>query len=148
MGGVYAMQHIGITVDDISRTIAFYEIIGLRVVKQLQLDQEFLYSKNRVYEFKKDDNMTSQVVFMESLDGVKIEFFQFSKRKAYEKISWNKPGVTHLCFSTDNLHETYGKLVEAGAEILLEPVMGLTQEMFFVQDPDKNILEIGCPYTL
>lgn len=144
MADIKRALHIGLTVTDIERSIAFYEKVGLKLLSRVELDEEFISSKECLYHFGKKD-MTCHLAFMEAPGGMQIEMFQFSDLQPTIEVPWNRAGQTHMCFISDDVQGMFDKLVAAGAEVALPPVKGMINEFMFVRDPDGNLIEVSCP---
>lgn len=140
------LTHVGITVSDMARSIAFYELLGF---KQSKPDiflgwEDFWLEKN--YFYQHPEGTTAKVVYMAAENGICIELFAFDYPADRMPFNWKSPAIHHIAMQTDDLDAVYQKLVDAGAEIALRPVRGKIQAFIFVRDPDGNLIEIAQPY--
>lgn len=116
--------HTMIRVKDIKKSLEFYEkLIGLKLVKQMRLDDCTLY-------FLSDE-----------IGEVQIELTQNDEtpEKGYEIGS----GFGHFAFQVDSMEEVTKKLKEFGYEYLWEPFQlhAAGSTISFVKDPDGYEIE-------
>ena len=80
--------------------------------------------------------------FVAFSDNSMIEFCD-SARPEYEDIYFDKPGMRHLAFTSDNFYEDVSKVRAAKVTIIREPSIGEggVKTMFFA-DPEGNILHL------
>lgn len=141
--------HIGLTVTDLEKSIKFYrDVLGLK-----------LYGKIVMQGKETDDlfgveNLKVNVAYLngsKNADCPPIELLEFSniKPKNEEDAALNKVSISEVCFSVNNIDETYERLKSKGVEFLSEPKFfdftnqgfGKSKAVYF-KDPDGIILEL------
>lgn len=138
--------HVGITVADLKRSIAFYEKLGFKCANEFALSDEFFATKFCLYHM--EPGISANIQMMSSPNGTFLELFEFTKNLPHEYVPWNRNGITHICCQVQDVPGTYKELYEAGAFIALPPTRGQVNHFMFVRDPDGNLVEVLCPLAL
>lgn len=118
--------HTMIRVSDVDRTVAFFELIGLRELKRFDNDQGrftlvFLAAPG-------DDDAQVELTYnWPSTDGSPPEIFGGGRN------------FGHLAYRVDNIYETCRRLMDAGVTISRPPRDG---HMAFVRTPDGISVEL------
>ena len=144
------MDHIGITVRDMDRAVAFYEK-GLRYRKT----DEFLFTAYKdgffgecaeartLYGVEEGSTCRLAMMVPENGEGAALELFCFSKENPPRAREWLTPGYTHFAVFSDRFSETCADLKAAGASFLMEPGTQPTGNFWvFLTDPDGNMIEV------
>jgi predicted enzyme related to lactoylglutathione lyase len=121
-GVIYELNHFGIVVRDLERSLAFYQDqLGAKIVFQ------------RFVESTKTD-----VVYLQISGGL-IELLHPAQPRPDENF-----GVTHIAFLTDDLDADFDRLVAEGAEPLAHPKVAGTGvgRLGFVGDPNGARVEL------
>jgi lactoylglutathione lyase len=114
------LAHTAFSVHDLEKSLAFYELLGLRESFRLNHDDG---SVMLVYLHVGADR------FLELFPGGALENPQNSFK--------------HICLASDNLLEDVEMLRSKGAKIEVEPQMGLDLNMqAWISDPDGNAIEL------
>ncbi|WDR06358.1 VOC family protein [Devosia rhodophyticola] len=127
--GLIGFEHIGMTVADIDRTIAFYcGQLGLKLVLR-------------------KPNAQGDTVFLDA-GGAMLEIFGRTGPTApASDVAPNQSGLRHLTFAYHDIGLMFEKLVSAGAEPVEAPRLAHNVEMFkrvaFVRDPDGILIELA-----
>jgi lactoylglutathione lyase len=114
------LAHIALRVYDLEKSLAFYELLGLKESFRLKHDDG---SVMLVYLHIGGDR------FLELFPGGALENPEGSFR--------------HICLASDKLLEDVEMLREKGVKIDIEPTMGLDLNMqAWIKDPDGNPIEL------
>ena len=139
--------HVGISVKDFDVTKSFYEKLGFKLSKEPFDTTWDGYWSNKNFFYKLPEGTNGRIFFMESENGVKLEFFEFSTMENAGKAIWNHVGIHHIALTTDDINAVADSLRAAGIKFELGPIKGTTQNFMFLCDPDGNFIEIGQPYN-
>jgi len=129
-------RHCGVLSSNLKRSIAFYEQLGLKVVKQEKLKGLWVDALFSV----RNANITY----------VKMQFeSECNRAPMFELHYWQNPkirreGFHHVSFTVDNIYETYNKLEKKNVDFLSPPLVdefGINTLCFCI-DPDKNLIEL------
>jgi catechol 2,3-dioxygenase-like lactoylglutathione lyase family enzyme len=131
-GNFRGLQHLGIPVTDLSRTIDFYTRLGFNNIHRNHVDEP----GGRV-----------EVAFMEQRGAV-IEFYQVTETEREEIRSRKDGHIDHIAFDVEDVDEAYGELKEAGFD-MAEPCVKYLAfwkrgcKYFAVRGPDGEKLEFN-----
>lgn len=144
---ISSVIHIGITVADIERSIAFYrDILGFEYQSELVMEgkeTDLLFNKK---------GCKARVAYLnpQRFNGSQIELIQFiSHDVEKQQTDLFRTSVSEICFSTDDIEKEYKRLSNKGVEFLSEPQefdfsdygFGKSKAVYF-RDLDGNILEL------
>lgn len=135
--------HVGMTVKDLDRTIAFYtRYFGFRLEMRGVFSEEFMGSHHELYRLPR--GAFSDFCFLRSPDGMALEVFQFHPGAEAEEEKWNQPGYTHICLKVSDIFQTYEQMKAEGIEFFFAPDMRAVPEehWVFLKDPDGNLIEL------
>lgn len=137
--------HVGITVADIDKTVAFYQkYFGFELEFKSVFPPEFIGAVLQLYRQK--EGTFSHFAFLRSPDGIVLELFQFSLMETAQQPVWNRPGYHHICLKVESVHQTYKEMSADGVEFYFEPkIKGDSEELahwVFLKDPDGNMVEL------
>lgn len=148
IGKIY---HIGITVSDLDRSIAFYrDILGL------EFQGEILMSGEETDKIFNRNNTKARLAYLngaKNLQSPPVELIQFigTPVNKVESDLFNT-SISELCFYTDDIDAVYNYLIENDVECISEPAyFDFTKEgfgkskAFYFKDPDGIILEVMEP---
>ena len=135
---VERIYHVGLTVSDLDRSIAFYrDILGLEVQGEIFMAGE----------------ETDRLFRMKDTKAPPIELIQFVDNKV-KKVKGNlfTTSISEVCFYTDDIERVYNSLIENHVECLSEPQyfdfraneLGESKAFYF-RDPDGIVLEMMQP---
>jgi len=112
------VEHVGMTVKDMERAIAFYrDVIGAVVV----LDREFGDELGEVIGVA---GTRARIVHMQ-LGDTMVELFDYRHPQGQERRADASPadqGLTHIGFTVEDFWRTYRHLVNHGVRFLGKPV--------------------------
>lgn len=135
VGRIY---HVGLTVSDLDKSIAFYrDVLGLAFQGEIMMVG------------KETDNLNGS----ENMETPPVELIQFVDNEV-KRVQSNlfMTSISELCFYTDDIDTVYKKLIEKNVECLSEPQyfdfssQGFGKsKAFYFKDPDGIILEMMQP---
>ena len=140
--------HVGVTVSDLDRSIAFY-----RDVLGLTFQGELLMQGKETDQLFQKENCKVRVAYLNGNThtmSAPLELIQFINDSATKDIcSLHKTSISEICFKVQNIEEEYKNLVKKGVEFLSEPQeFDFTSSGFgkskavYLKDPDGIILEL------
>lgn len=147
--GFTRANHVGITVKNLEKSIAFYEALtGTKVSNIDVIGGERMAKTQGLTDTKiKFANLR--------LDNLNLDILEYvipeSEQASYSN---NQISAMHLCFEVDNIDEAMQRLKEIGVEPDGEPIVfeeadglksGYGTAVAYFQDPDGTNLEIIAP---
>ena len=148
VGRIY---HVGLTVSDLDRSIAFYkDVLGLEFQGEI-----FMEGVETDKMFRKE-NCKARVAYLNGSKAVEappIELIQFIDEDVNKvKSDLFTTSISEVCFYTDDIDSVYKVLIENHVECLSEPQyfdfssQGFGKsKAFYFKDPDGIILEMMQP---
>ena len=148
VGRIY---HVGLTVSDLDRSIAFYKaVLGLEFQGEI-----FMEGEETDKTFRKE-NCKARVAYLNGSKAVEappIELIQFIDEDVNKvKSDLFTTSISEVCFYTDDIDSVYKVLIENHVECLSEPQyfdfssQGFGKsKAFYFKDPDGIILEMMQP---
>jgi catechol 2,3-dioxygenase-like lactoylglutathione lyase family enzyme len=140
---VQALDHIAVTVSDLSRSLPFYtDILGLEETERHLLEGETIST------MAGKPGVVMQVVRLKSPDGspVLVDLQQYiSPKGAVSNAALGMANHSHFCFQVKNLQQAYEQLTAKGVEFVSPPVAFGDYDpvrVVFFKDPDGFILEL------
>lgn len=126
------LQHVGLPVTDIRRSVAFYESLGFRD----SMSREFIHQGETV-----------RVAMMEK-SGVVMELYQLGPADLEEIRTRRNGHIDHVAFDVDDIDATYKLLKENGftplePEPVELPFFERGMKFFFILGPDGERLEFS-----
>ncbi len=131
------VEHIGIVVSDLERSIGFYKnVLNLEIGEKWEFEPGTIIGGNM--------KLPRTVVFVKA-DNTMIELLDYgeNKKNKPEETTGKTIGITHIAFTVENIHGFVKRLKEKGVTFDTDPVKvkdNLT--VAFFKDPDGNILEL------
>ena len=148
VGRIY---HVGLTVSDLERSIAFYrDILGLEFQGEIFMEGE---ETDKMFRKK---NCKARVAYLngsKALEAPPVELIQFVNNEV-KKVPSDlfTTSISEVCFYTDDIDSAYKHLVDNNVECLSEPqyfdfrAYGFGESRaFYFRDPDGIILEMMQP---
>lgn len=143
------MHHLGLTVSDIERSIAFYrDTLGMTLVRRRpKVDADYV-AKQTGYE-QVALSVASFKVSPESRQSLEVVEYLNHAGPPSEPAT-NRAGTSHLCLVVDDLRACYESLREHGVRFKSEPVRitaGPNEGgwVVYFYDPDGYTLELFQP---
>ena len=148
---VERIYHVGLTVSDLDRSIAFYrDILGLEVQGEIFMAGE---ETDRLFRMKDTKARVAYLNGSKAMEAPPIELIQFVDNKV-KKVKGNlfTTSISEVCFYTDDIERVYNSLIENHVECLSEPQyfdfwaneLGESKAFYF-RDPDGIVLEMMQP---
>ena len=148
---VERIYHVGLTVSDLDRSIAFYrDILGLEFQREIFMAGE---ETDRLFRMKNTKARVAYLNGSKAVEAPPIELIQFVDNKV-KKVKGNlfTTSISEVCFYTDDIERVYNSLIENHVECLSEPQYfdfradGFGESRaFYFRDPDGIILEMMQP---
>jgi len=135
-----AIDHVGIAVVDMQRTIHFYrDLLGMELVEQDEVDRQPPY--DRIFGL---ENVKAKGAMLK-LGSMQIELFQFEHPRgpaAQRHRPVNVPGIYHICFVVKDIDKDYERLEAAGVPFHYPPQDFGIAKAAYGRDPDGNVFEL------
>lgn len=140
MPGITRVNHTGISVADIDRSLTFYrDLLGLELIFDSDVDD--IEPLNAVVGMAKARGRVAWLMAGDTM----IELWQWNHPQGRELPDDYRPadrGVTHFALQTDDVDELYERVVGAGYHANTEPLdLGL-HKTTYIRGPDEEIIEI------
>jgi catechol 2,3-dioxygenase-like lactoylglutathione lyase family enzyme len=140
MATIKRVNHTGISVADIDRSLTFYrDLLGLELIFDSDVDN--VPPLNAVVGM---DQARGRVAWLRAGDSM-IELWQWDHPEGRPLPDDYRPadkGVTHYALEVDDVDELYQRIVDAGYPANSEPLdLGL-HKTTYVKGPDGEIIEI------
>ena len=134
------VNHTGISVADMERSLAFYEdILGLERVFDSQVDD--IPDLNAVVGM---EAARGRVVWLVAGDTM-IELWQWDQPAGRDLPRDYRPadrGVTHFALQVDDVDELYRRVVDGGFHANTHPLDLSMHKTTYIRGPDSEIIEI------
>jgi catechol 2,3-dioxygenase-like lactoylglutathione lyase family enzyme len=141
-----SVNHVGLTVSSLERSVAFYrDVVGLDLVLEQEKEGGYLSAITRY------PGAHARMAQLEARGGTRIELFEYLEPPGGGvPLEPANVGITHLCLLVDDIERARRRLVEAGAELFSDPVPIDTGANaggwdLYVRDPDGIVLELFQP---
>lgn len=134
-------DHIAINVTDMEKCIPFWrDILGLKQTTDFTMKGEFL---DTVQARK---NMEYRIVKFVSPEGFMLELLEDygHKIKPQKKMNLQKSGLRHFAFEVKDVDKAFEQVKSAGCETISGPATSEdgSMRLFFVRDPENNLIEL------
>jgi catechol 2,3-dioxygenase-like lactoylglutathione lyase family enzyme len=133
---VTAVNHVGLCVRDLDRSLRFYvELLGFEVVGELEPPDDPTATLLRL-----DPPVGLRAVYLER-DGFRLELLAYADREPVEPRAraMDEPGLTHLSIGADDHRGLVDRVEAYGGTVLRDSDIGVA---VFVRDPDGQLIEI------
>lgn len=140
--------HIGLTVSDLDRSVAFYkDVLGLNFVGEITMEGE---ETNTLFDMV---DGSCRIAYLNGSDDVMappVELIQFTNYEVEKRGSDLKAtGINEICFKVKDIDAVYKHLLENNVECISAPQpFDFTKDGFgkskaiYLKDPDGIILEL------
>jgi len=138
------LHHMGMTVSDLDRSVAFYgDVFGLPLDGEFAVPAEFALQVSRV-------NAACRGAFLKVGDAV-LELLEYrdADGRPYE-LGNGDVGAAHPCFEVEDLDAAYARLQALGADCFTEPLPIDEGDLagyrwLYFKDPDGIVVELFQP---
>ena len=132
-------NHVGISVSDLHRSIAFYRnSLGMEVVAQMRFEGE------RYEAILGLEGARGEAALLRS-GSLQLELFEFA-HPAPKSADPRRPvcdhGITHFCVDVADIDTTYDRLKAAGVFFHCPPLDFGRARATYGRDPDGNVFEL------
>jgi catechol 2,3-dioxygenase-like lactoylglutathione lyase family enzyme len=135
------MDHVGIVVEDLDATIAFFAALGMERVGRGSVDGPVV---DRIVGLQ---DAASDFAMLEAPGGGRIELIRFASPAHHldaRPEPASVPGLRHLCFAVDDLDATLATLRAYGAELVGHVEQyGSSFRLCYVRGPAGIIVELA-----
>jgi catechol 2,3-dioxygenase-like lactoylglutathione lyase family enzyme len=137
---IKGMNHVGISVASLDRSIAFYrDVLGMRVMVEAPFDGE-QYEKILALKGAKGRAVLLRVCDMQ------IELFEFScplPKRADPNYPVCNHGISHFCIEVTEIEREYERMKAAGVSFHCAPIEFFGKaKAAYGRDPDGNVFEL------
>ena len=142
-GAVCGFSHAGITVADLDRSIAFYELLGYEVIARWVRTEEYL---RELVGYPTVEMHAA--VLRHDRAGVFLELLEYRNIERNEIDPSNgNPGTAHICLFVEGFEALWERLKAAGVEAVSEPVSPTVGPnkgalAIYLIDPDGHRVEL------
>jgi catechol 2,3-dioxygenase-like lactoylglutathione lyase family enzyme len=143
-----AMAHVGVTVRDMDKALAFYrDMLGLRVLSDIMIAGD---EADRLTRLKGTQLRAVYVRSEHDLKGPPLELLHFvepASEGGKSSARLTNPGITEVAFWVNDIEKTYADLCSRGVEFYSPPQLfelegyGKVKAVYF-WDPDGTTLEL------
>jgi lactoylglutathione lyase len=139
------INHVGLTVADIERSIAFYrDVLGMTLYRRRpHVDNDYVAQQTGY------DGVVLNVASFRVADGpTTLEIVQYmTHNRPAADTATNQPGITHLCVAVDDLQAAYDDLRGKNVRFRSPPVPitggpNVGGLVVYFYDPDGYMLEL------
>ncbi len=145
-----SIAHIGLTVSDLDRSVAFYrDVLGLSPLG------EMVMGGPETAQLFQREGCSARVGYLRTQDPAAplVELIQFTDHPAQKgSPSLFQTSISELCFATPDIDAETARLQSLGVRFLSQPQtfdstrygFGKSRAVYFL-DPDDNVLELIQP---
>jgi 2-keto-3-deoxy-L-rhamnonate aldolase RhmA/catechol 2,3-dioxygenase-like lactoylglutathione lyase family enzyme len=133
------MHHVGLSVVELERSLAFYrDLLGFEVTAHQPFEGD-------LYETIMALPGTYGRAAMLAGPGLQLELFEFT-HPAPDRSDPERPvsghGITHFCLTVGDVDAEYDRLSAAGVSFHCPPLDFGTAKATYLRDPDGNVIEL------
>lgn len=130
-------HHVGITVSDLEKTLAFYrDALGLSVVDRFEVGGDAFADAVDV------DGASARFAHLEA-DGIRLELVAYDPgAPARPAPDLDEPGATHVGLAVDDLETVYEELPDEVPTLSEPRTTESGTSICFLRDPEGNLVEL------
>jgi catechol 2,3-dioxygenase-like lactoylglutathione lyase family enzyme len=143
-----ALNHVGVTVPDIVRAIAWYEdVLGFRLIMGPRELRPDAHSTQETRQILGPTFRLALQAHLAIANSVGLELFQFIDPPVVEPLDnmdFATTGYWHLCFTDPNIEELADRIAATGGKQRTD-VFGFAppdRKLVYCEDPFGNVIEI------
>ena len=148
MTTIDGVAHIGITVEDLDRSVKFYcDNFGFTYLRGTHFKYPFFLNNRSLYQLDPQTTECQTAVLYAPAGDVQLELFRFTTHLSPERIPWTRCGITHFAVTTSDISGIVEQLRKNNVEFCMN--VGTRPDggrWVFVRDPDGNLIEIMEPF--
>jgi catechol 2,3-dioxygenase-like lactoylglutathione lyase family enzyme len=137
--GIVGFRHTGLVVNNLEKSLDFYEsFLGLRVLQKHRDDSDYI---SEVTGF---ESIVAEYVKLEIPGGHVLELLSYPSHKyPNNKKELIEPGEAHLAFQVESIDKAYSSIISAKIPVVSKPVTSSENiaKVFFCLDPDNYRIE-------
>ncbi len=144
-----ALNHVGLTVPDIERAIAWYgEMFGFRLIMGPRVLAPGAHSTAETGKIFGGEFRKALQAHLVTANGVGLELFQFVEPPTEtpgDNMEYWKVGVFHLCFTDPDIEGLARRIAETGGKQrtpVWNFIPGTDRKLVYCEDPFGNIIEL------
>lgn len=145
-----AVVHIGITVEDLDRSVKFYcDNFGFTYLRGAHFTQPFFEKNQTLYQLEPESTQCHTAVLEAPGRGLQLELFRFTNHLDPVRVPWNRCGITHFAVTTPDVLVMAEQLRKNDVEFCID--VGVRPDgghWVFVRDPDGNMIEVMEPFRM
>jgi catechol 2,3-dioxygenase-like lactoylglutathione lyase family enzyme len=136
------LNHAGITVSNLARSVAFYcDVVGMRVIE----GRREMRTQGEWFDQLTENRGAKLLVTHLEADGLELQLVEYEAAGGNAlALAHRHPGNPHLCFDVPDLHERYERLAHE-ARYKLSPLVDIPMAKlasFYATDPDGVLVEL------
>ena len=136
---ITGFNHVGISVANLERSIAFYrDLLGMQVIQEVSFEGER-------YEFILGLKGAKGRIAILRIGNLELEFFEFVHPTG-QLADPNRPvcdhGIAHFAVQVEGLAGLYARLKDAGVVFHCPPIDFGCAIATYLRDPDGNVIEM------
>ena len=146
MAAQLAVNHVGMTVPDIDRAIAFYgAAMGFRLIFRRKL--AMTAGAHEAREIFGPNFQRAEQAHLLSANGVGLELFQFIEppvRPPADNFAYAETGIFHLCITDPDIEGLVARIVAEGGRQrsrVWQFLQGRPYKLAYCEDPFGNVIE-------
>jgi catechol 2,3-dioxygenase-like lactoylglutathione lyase family enzyme len=130
-------HHVGLTVSDLDRSVAFYrDTLGLDVLSRFSVGGEAFAAGVGI------EGASADFAHLDA-DGARVELVEYDPEGDDQSSGeLNQPGASHLGLEVDDLDAFYADLPEDVPTISEPQTTESGTRICFLQDPDGHLIEV------
>lgn len=141
---VKCTSHVGISVSDLDRAIAFYrDAFEMQTVAQISFDEN---TENGRYERILGLKGARGRAVLLRVGSMQVELFEFSHpmpKRADPSRPVSDHGISHFCIEVSDIEAHCKRLQDAGATFHCSPLVFFERsKATYVRDPEGNVIEL------
>ena len=136
-------MHVSFFVEDLERSIAFYELLGGKVKMAVKYKAYLDKPESSFYERALKTPEDYCIVYVEIAPGQFVELYPKGEGQKEHAAFNDSLGYSHFGVLVEDIFRTRDCLAEKGIPVIIEPKIGNSHTwQLWIADPDDNRIEI------